>query len=139
MVDIVTYQDSHFAGVDALWEEVFPTDSPWNKAAVAIPAKLKVQPELFVVAQQAGAVVGTVMAGYDGHRGWLYAVAVRPTHQRKGVGSALLKEAELRLSKAGCTKANLQVRAGNEAAAAFYRAHGYLIEERVSMGKRLAS
>jgi ribosomal protein S18 acetylase RimI-like enzyme len=139
MIEIVTFNASHFAGVDALWNEVFPTDTPWNKASVAIPAKLKVQPELFIVAEEAGDVVGTVMAGYDGHRGWLYTVAVKPTHQRKGVGSALLKEAELRLSQAGCTKANLQIRAGNEAVAAFYRTHGYQIEERISMGKRFNS
>lgn len=136
MIKIVTYQDKHFAGVEALWEEVFPTDSPWNKAAVAIPAKLAFQPELFIVAEEAGDVIGTVMAGYDGHRGWLYTVAVKPAHQRKGVGSALLIEAELRLARIGCTKANLQIRAGNEAVAAFYRGHGYLAEERISMGKR---
>lgn len=139
MIDILAYQDRHFRGVEALWEEVFPTDSPWNKASVAIPAKLKVQPDLFIVAEEAGEVVGTVMAGYDGHRGWLYTVAVRPTRQRKGIGSALLKEAELRLMKAGCAKANLQIRADNEAVAAFYQAHGYLVEERISMGKRFGS
>lgn len=139
MVNIVTYQDTHFAGVEALWDEVFPTVSPWNKAAVTIPAKLQVQPELFVVAEEAGDVIGTVMAGYDGHRGWLYTVAVRPTHQRRGIGSALLEEAERRLARAGCTKANLQIRAGNEAVAAFYRTHGYLVEERISMGKRFGS
>lgn len=136
MIEIVTYQDRHFAGVEALWEAVFPTDAPWNRAAVAIPAKLEVQPELFIVAEQAGEVVGTTMAGYDGHRGWLYTVAVSPHHQRKRIGSALLKEAEARLAKAGCTKTNLQIRAGNEAVAAFYRAHGYEVEERISMGKR---
>ncbi|MCR9180891.1 MAG: GNAT family acetyltransferase [Erythrobacteraceae bacterium] len=136
---MVTYEHRHFAGVEALWEDVFPADSPWNKAAVAIPAKLKVQPELFIVAEEAGDVVGTVMAGYDGHRGWLYTVAVKPEHQRKGVGSALLQEAEARLSKAGCTKANLQIRAGNEAVAAFYRTHGYEVEDRISMGKRFDS
>ena len=136
MVNIVTYEDRHFAGVEALWDEVFPTDSPWNKAPVAIPAKLKVQPELFVVAEEAGDVIGTVMAGYDGHRGWLYSVAVKPTHQRRGIGSALLEEAERRFARAGCTKANLQIRAGNEAVAAFYRTHGYMVEERISMGKR---
>lgn len=136
MIKIVTYEDNHFAGVEALWTEVFPADSPWNKAAVAIPEKLKVQPEMFIVAEDAGDVIGTVMAGYDGHRGWLYTVAVKPEHQRKGVGSLLLTEAELRLARLGCGKANLQIRAGNEAVGAFYRRHGYLVEERISMGKR---
>lgn len=136
MIQIVTYQEKHFAGVEALWEEVFPADPTWNRAAVAIPEKLEVQPELFVVAEAAGAVIGTAMAGYDGHRGWLYTIAVKPGHQRKGIGSALLIEAEERLMRAGCAKANLQIRAGNEAVAAFYRQHGYAVEERISMGKR---
>lgn len=137
MVNLVTYEDRYFAGVERLWDEVFPTDAPWNKAAVAIPEKLKVQPDLFIIAEQSGEVVGTVMAGYDGHRGWLYTVAVTPRQQRNGIGTALLKEAELRLSILGCRKANLQIRSGNEAVAAFYRAHGYAVEERISMGKRL--
>ena len=136
-MEIVTYKDNHFAGVEALWEEVFPADSPWNKAAVAIPEKIKVQPELFIVAEDLGDVIGTAMAGYDGHRGWLYTVAVKTEHQRKGVGSLLLAEAELRLTRLGCGKANLQIRAENEAVRAFYRRHGYLVEERISMGKRL--
>jgi ribosomal protein S18 acetylase RimI-like enzyme len=137
MPAMVTYEDKHFEGVDALWNEVFPTDPPWNKAVVAIPEKLRVQPDLFIVAEESGAVIGTAMAGYDGHRGWLYTVAVRPIDQRKGIGSALLKEAELRLAKAGCIKVNLQIRSGNDAVTAFYRAHGYDVEERISMGKRL--
>ena len=136
-MEIVTYKDNHFAGVEALWEEVFPADSPWNKAAVAIPEKIKVQPELFIVAEDLGDGIGTAMAGYDGHRGWLYTVAVKTEHQRKGVGSLLLAEAELRLTRLGCGKANLQIRAENEAVRAFYRRHGYLVEERISMGKRL--
>jgi len=135
-MEIVTYKDSHFGGVVGLWEKVFPEDCPWNKAAVAIPEKIKVQPELFIVAEYLGEVIGTVMAGYDGHRGWLYGVAVKAEHQRRGVGSLLLAEAELRLTHLGCGKANLQIRAENEAVSAFYRRHGYLVEERLSMGKR---
>ncbi len=137
MVEISSYQDAHFAAVSELWESVFPNDPPWNRAAVAIPEKLKVQPELFLVAKEAGEVIGTAMVGYDGHRGWLYSIAVKPENQRSGVGSALLCEAERQLLALGCGKANLQIRAGNEAVASFYRKHGYKVEERVSMGKRL--
>jgi ribosomal protein S18 acetylase RimI-like enzyme len=137
MVTIVPYAAEHFAGVEALWEEVFPGDPPWNRAAVAIPEKLAVQPELFLVAEQDGEVVGTAMGGYDGHRGWLYTIAVKPDRQGRGIGSLLLGEAERRLQAMGCGKVNLQIRAGNEAVAAFYRRHGYDVEERVSMGKRL--
>lgn len=69
MFRIATYADRHFDGVDALWREAFPNDSPWNSASVAIPEKLRVQPELFLVAVAEDDVIGSVMAGYDGHRG----------------------------------------------------------------------
>ena len=137
MVKVVPYSNDHFAGVSALWDEVFPSDPPWNRAAVAIPEKLAVQSELFLVAVDGEQVVGTAMAGYDGHRGWLYTIAVKPNAQRNGIGSLLLSEAERRLQAMGCGKVNLQIRAGNEAVSAFYRRHGYDVEERVSMGKRL--
>lgn len=137
MISICPYSEAHFDGVSDLWEEVFPNDPPWNKAAFAIPEKLAVQAELFLVALHDSAVIGTAMAGYDGHRGWLYSIAVKPRFQRKGVGSALIEEAEQRLQALGCGKINLQVRAGNEAVTAFYRRHGYDVEERISMSKRL--
>jgi ribosomal protein S18 acetylase RimI-like enzyme len=139
MAQITEYRSEHFDGVRDLWEEVFPNDPPWNRAERALPEKLALQPELLLVALQDRAVIGTVMAGYDGHRGWLYSVAVKPSHQRQGVGSQLVREAERRLTALGCGKINLQVRAGNEAVTAFYRRHGYEVEERVSMGKRLTS
>ncbi len=136
-VRIETYGDAHFDGVRSLWLEAFPDDPPHNRAEVAIPAKLAVQPELLLVAVAGDEVIGTAMAGYDGHRGWLYSVAVRRTHRRTGVGAKLIGEAEHRLARLGCSKVNLQVRAENSAVAAFYRTLGYEVEERVSMGKRL--
>ena len=137
MMRVIPYTDRHFGGVDALWRSVFPNDPPWNRAAIAIPEKLAVQPELFLVAENADQVVGTAMAGYDGHRGWLYTIAVAPDFQRKGIGSMLLAEAERTLAAMGCGKINLQIRAGNEAVVAFYRRHDYDVEERISMGRRL--
>jgi len=134
---IETYCDEHFEGVRALWEEAFPDDPPHNRADVAIPAKLAVQPELLLVAIDDAEVVGTAMAGYDGHRGWLYSIAVRQSHRRAGIGTLLVEEVERRLARLGCAKVNLQVRAENAAVAAFYRRLGYESEERVSMGKRL--
>jgi len=136
-VRVEAYREAHFDGVRALWLEAFPDDPPHNRAEVAIPAKLAVQPELLLVALDGEAVVGTTMAGYDGHRGWLYSVAVRQTHRRAAIGTLLIAEAERRLARLGCTKINLQVRAENAAVAAFYRNLGYEVEERVSMGKRL--
>lgn len=136
MASIRSYQESDFDGVRCLWEEVFPTDPPWNRAEVAIPEKTAFQPELLFVAEDEGRVVGTAMAGYDGHRGWLYSVAVEPKRQGSGVGGMLVREAERALKSLGCGKINLQVRSTSEAVIGFYRRLGYDVEDRVSMGKR---
>lgn len=136
---ILAYRSQYFDGVKALWKEAFPGDPHGSEAEVAVPAKLAVQPELFLVAVDADLVIGPVMAGYDGHRGWLYALAVLNAHRRRGVGTALVREAEERLLAMGCNKINLQVRTANVAVVAFYRRLGYAIEERVSMGKRIGA
>src|SRR5579864_8416124 len=107
---IVTYSDRHFEGVAALWREAFPDDPSWNAAEIAIPAKLVMQPDLLLVALTEDRVIGSVMAGYDGHRGWLYSVAVSKRFQRQGIGRALVREAELRLIALGARKINLQIR-----------------------------
>jgi ribosomal protein S18 acetylase RimI-like enzyme len=137
-VEIATYADYNFDGVNALWLEAFPDDPPWNAAVLSIPAKLTCQPELFLVALDAGRVVGSVMAGYTGHRGWLDRVAVLQSHRRQHVGAKLIREAEARLYAVGCVKINLQVRASNAATAEFYRRMGYSVEERISMSKLIS-
>lgn len=137
-MNIETYQGRHFDGVDALWRTCFPNDPPRNQAAQTIPVKLAMEDDLFLVAEdQSGRVIGTTMAGYDGHRGWLYAVAVSPGHQGEGVGKRLVEEACQRLREAGCIKVNLQVRAGNSAVQTFYESLGFAAEERISMGREL--
>ncbi len=135
MVEIAAYAPQHFQGVELLWKQAFPHDAARNAAAATIPTKLKVQPELFLVALEEGRVVGSLMAGFDGYRGWLNRVAVLEDHRRHGVGAALVREAERRLLAMGCQKINLQIRGGNEAVAGFYRRLGYEMEDRVSMGK----
>jgi ribosomal protein S18 acetylase RimI-like enzyme len=135
---IRTFREADSAAVAALWATVFPDDPPHNAPAIVIPKKLAVQPELFFVAEDEGWIAGTVMAGYDGHRGWLYTVAVDPALRRRGVGTALVRHAEAALQALGCPKVNLQVRASNAEVVAFYRTLGYDVEERISMGKRLA-
>ncbi|MER8507430.1 hypothetical protein [Mesorhizobium sp. M0199] len=69
MISIVEYTDCHLDGVDALWRDAFPNDTPWNAAYISIPEKLRHQPNLLLVAIEADQVVGSIMAGYDGHRG----------------------------------------------------------------------
>lgn len=137
MVAVLQYETRHFDGVRAIWEEAFPDDPPRNRAEQAIPAKLAFQPELFFVAVDGEQVIGTTMAGYDGHRGWLYAIAVLRSHHRRGVASMLVHEAEAHLRALGCGKVNLQVRATNKGAIEVYRRLGYVIEDRVSMGKQV--
>jgi ribosomal protein S18 acetylase RimI-like enzyme len=136
-VHIRPYADEDEAGVAQLWREVFPGAPAWNRPEEDIRRKLDVQRDLFLVAALGGQIIGTAMAGFDGHRGWVYYVAVAPDHRRQGIGSALMDEVERRLVQTGCSKLNLQVRASNEVVVSFYRQLGYDVEERISMGKRL--
>ena len=137
MPSIAQYADEHFAGVDALWKDAFPNDTPWNAANLALPEKIKFQPDLMLVALEEGVVVGSVMAGYDGHRGWISRIAVLRSHQGRGTGQALIASAEERLAALGCIKVNLQVAKSNSAVVAFYQSAGYQVDERISMTKHL--
>lgn len=131
------FHEDDEAAVAGLWREVFPDAPAHNHPESDIRRKLAVQRELFLVATVSGEVVGTTMAGYDGHRGWLYYVAVRPDHRRRGIGRALMERAEQRLRVLGCPKINLQVRTHNQAVVEFYQQLGYGQQELVSMGKKL--
>lgn len=137
MASIATYQSEHFSGVDHLWREAFPNDGFWNAAATAIPQKIRFQPDLMLVALDGEHVVGSVMAGYEGHRGWISRIAVLKSHRGNGVGQSLLTEAERRLAALGCLKVNLQVVESNSATVEFYEKSGYQVEPRISMSKHL--
>jgi len=138
MKSITEYSDDqHRQQVIHLWKTVFGYDAPHNDPAVAIDKKLAVRDGLFFLAEVDDAVVGTVLAGYDGHRGWLYSVAVHPAHRKQGLGAALVRSAEQALAERGCMKINLQIVSGNENVAAFYESLGYSVEKRVSMGKMI--
>jgi len=110
---------------------------PWNDPHKDIQRKLAVRPDLFLVGELDGRIVACVMAGYEGHRGWLNYLAVDPEHQRRGLARAIVTEAERLLRAAGCPKINLQVRTSNLEVIEFYRRLGYAKDEVVSMGKRL--
>jgi ribosomal protein S18 acetylase RimI-like enzyme len=125
------------AQVIALWKTVFGYETAHNDPDLVIDTKAQVGDRLFFVAAKGSAIVGTAMAGYDGHRGWLYAIAVHPDHRGADVGSGLVRHAESALARLGCLKINLQLVASNEATAAFYRSLGYVVEPRISMGKVL--
>jgi ribosomal protein S18 acetylase RimI-like enzyme len=137
-VTITPFSDTpHRMKVIALWEAVFGYEAAHNQPTLVIEKKLAVDDGLFFVALSGQDVVGTVMAGYDGHRGWIYSVAVSPAHRRRGLGSQLVRVAERALATKGCVKVNLQIMEGNESVSAFYAALGFSVEKRVSMGKRL--
>ena len=135
-MEVRPFESSDEAAVVQLW-----TDGglvvPWNDPGRDIQRKLKVQPEMFLVGCLDGQVIATVMAGYDGHRGWINYLAVHPDHQRAGFGRLMMKEAERRLRAAGCPKINLQVRGSNAAVIDFYERIGFKRDDVVSLGKRL--
>jgi ribosomal protein S18 acetylase RimI-like enzyme len=130
------YQPADEAAVVALWRAC-DLVRPWNDPHKDIARKLLVQPELFLVAESAAGVVGTAMAGYDGHRGWLYYLAVAPSAQRLALGRRLVSEVERLLLAMGCPKINLQVRSTNTGVIAFYEKLGFTADASASLGKRL--
>jgi len=136
--EIVAFDERvHRGQVVRLWELVFGYEAAHNAPGLVIDKKLAVGDGLFWVATVDGAVVGTVMAGYDGHRGWIYSLAVHPDCRGRGIGSRLLSWAERGLASRGCVKINLQIMEGNEGVRGFYEANGYAVEKRVSMGTRV--
>lgn len=110
---------------------------PHNDPATDIAMKMNYQPELFFVGEIEGRVAASVMAGYEGHRGWINYLAVSPDYQRRGLGRKLMEAAEVALRNCGCPKINLQVRAANKKVIAFYETLGFSDDNVVSLGKRL--
>lgn len=133
-----SFQETDAGALEQLWAESFPDDPAANAPALMIHSKLRVQPELLLVCSINKRLIGALMAGFDGVRGWLYHLAVASDWQRRGVGTQLVRAAEVRLGELGCKKVNLQVRSTNAGVVAFYARLGYQVEERVSMGRRLS-
>jgi ribosomal protein S18 acetylase RimI-like enzyme len=110
---------------------------PWNDPHLDIDRKLARDAEHLLIVEERSQVIGSVMVGYDGHRGWINYLAVHPDHRREGLGRLLMAEAEQCLRQQGCPKVNLQVRSENTSAVDFYRRLGYAVDDVVSMGHRL--
>ena len=136
-VDIRPFTADDRASLVSLWKEVFADDPPWNEPSEMINRKLTVQPELLLVAVAGEKLVGAVMGGFDGVRGWVYHLAVHAEYRRNGTARLLMHAVENGLKNLGCPKVNLQVRSTNASVIAFYKAIGYDLEERASLGKRL--
>lgn len=131
------YRSTDQNALEELWARVFPDDPSWNAPARMIETKLRVQPELLLVGEVDARIVGAVMAGFDGVRGWIHHLAVAHEFRRHGFATQLMRAAEVGLRRLGCSKVNLQVRSTNQGVISFYRTLGYEIEDRVSMGHRL--
>jgi ribosomal protein S18 acetylase RimI-like enzyme len=130
------FQPADEESVIALWHACGLT-RPWNDPRRDIQRKLGEQPELFLVATDEERVVGSAMVGFDGHRGWVYYLAVSPQHRMLHIGRTLMQEAEQLLMARGCPKINLLIRSSNAEVIAFYRRLGYTQDDVVSFGKRL--
>jgi ribosomal protein S18 acetylase RimI-like enzyme len=135
-IKIRPYQAGDEAAVIALWQ-AGDLLRPQNDPRKEIVRKLKVNPEWFLVAEADGQLRGVIMAGYEGRRGWINSFAVDPSYRRRGIGRALMAEAERLLRAAGCPKINLQVRPDHQEVVEFYRQLGFAVEPLISMGKRL--
>ena len=110
---------------------------PQNDPIKDIDRKLNVDADLFLVGHVGDEIIATVMGGYEGHRGWINYLAVKPSHQRKDFGQAIMQAVEALIKAKGCPKINLQVRSSNEAVIRFYQSLGYGVEPVIGMGKRL--
>lgn len=133
------FQPEDTEPIIALWEAAGLT-RPWNDPRKDIARKATVQPELFVVAEDdSGRILGSVMAGYDGHRGWMNFLATQPDSRGLGVGRDLVAHVEAELRARGCPKVSLQVRTANAQVVDFYRRLGYEVDDTIALGKRLIS
>ena len=133
---IRAFQPGDEGAVVQLWHECGLT-RPWNDPHADIARKLSEQPELFLVGEVESQVIATAMVGFDGHRGWVYYLAVAPAQRTQSYGKALMQEAERLLVERGCPKLNLLVRSSNAEVIEFYRKLGYSQDDVVALGKRL--
>ena len=136
MIQIRPYQAQDQEPLVALWALCGLT-RPWNDPRKDIARKQKEQSELFLVALKEDALIGSVMGGYDGHRGWVNYLAVAPSERRCGLGRQLMQAVEEALLERGCPKLNLQIRSENTEVLAFYQSLGYAEDPVISLGKRL--
>jgi ribosomal protein S18 acetylase RimI-like enzyme len=140
-LSIRRFDASDTDAVVALWQQAFPeyrdATRPQRNPHLSIANKLATQPELFFVAVLGERIVGTVMGGYDGHRGWMYSLAVDESLRRHGIGTRLVAHVEQVLTGLGCPKLNLQILSAKTELQAFYEALGYRADPVISLGKRL--
>ncbi len=136
-MNIRKFRMEDYSSVLELWKLAGLTIRPGDERD-DVRLKLQRDPELFLVAEENGEIVGTVMGAWDGRRGWIYHLAVRPNQQRKRIGTTLLGEVENRLIAIGAKKVNAQVYSSNHRSLDFFKAAGYQAQpDLVMIGKYL--
>lgn len=126
------------SAVIALWHACGLT-RPWNDPASDFALALREAQSSVLVARGEGGITGSAMVGFDGHRGWIYYLAVAPAARRSGLGRALMAAAERCLRERGAPKLQLMVRGDNTAALGFYEALGLARQDVVVLGRFLAA
>ncbi|CAI0692549.1 GNAT family acetyltransferase [Serratia proteamaculans] len=135
-MEIRVFRQDDFEEIITLWERC-DLLRPWNDPEMDIERKLNHDPDLFLVAEVGGEVVGSVMGGYDGHRGSAYYLGVHPDYRGRGIANALISRLEKKLIARGCPKIQLMVREDNDTVIEMYEKLGYEIQNVTSLGKRL--
>ena len=133
---ITPIEDNDVAAVVALWQRCELT-RPWNDPAADIALARRGPNSTILIGRDGETIIATAMVGHEGHRGWVYYVAVDPDHRGKGFGRAMMNAAEDWLRKAGMAKLQLLVRSENTKVQAFYESIGYVAQERVMYAKWL--
>lgn len=111
--------------------------APQNDPHKDIERKLKTDPELFLIGEKSGQIIASVMAGYEGHRGWINYLAVSPDHRKQQYGRKMMDAAQELLLQKGCPKINLQIRKTNRQAIEFYQSLGFTDDHVISLGKKI--
>jgi ribosomal protein S18 acetylase RimI-like enzyme len=133
---IAPIEDADIAAVIALWQRCGLT-RPWNDPAADIALARKGANAAVLAGRDGGVIVATVLVGHDGHRGWVYYVAVDPDHRHKGYGAIVMAAAEDWLRERGIEKLQLMVRSDNSQVQTFYQSLGYLAQDRIVYAKWL--
>ncbi|AFJ46200.1 GNAT family acetyltransferase [Shimwellia blattae] len=135
-MEIRVFRQADFDEVITLWERC-ELLRPWNDPEMDIERKMQCGADLFLVAEVGGEVIGTVMGGYDGHRGAAYYLGVHPDYRGRGIANALLNRLEKKLIARGCPKLNIMVREENDLVIGLYEKIGYDHQDSIMLGKRL--
>ncbi len=133
---IRVYRPTDEANVIGLWQDC-GLIVPWNNPEADIARKVKDSPELFFVAESSDELISSCMAGFDGHRGWIYFLAVKKQYRQRGIATKMVNHAESALLAVGCPKLELMVRDSNDEVKSFYQKNAYQKEPVVVLSKRL--